>query len=72
MEFDTKCIPIEDILGQYFYKGFGPLIKLWINKKGQKLDGWDVLIKKSIKVKTKTKIQSFANQDMNQYCSWDN
>lgn len=39
MKFNAKYIPTEDLFGQYFFKTFRPLIKLWINKKGQELDG---------------------------------
>lgn len=64
MEFDIKCALIENILGQYFYKSLKPSIKLWIDKKDQKLDSWDVLVKKAIRAKAKAKIQSFANRNI--------
>lgn len=51
-----RCIPIEDLLGRYFYKGLKPSIKLWIDEEGQKLDGWDALIKKITRAKTKARI----------------
>lgn len=42
------------------------MIKLWINKKSWELDSWDVLIKKTTRLKTKAKIQAFTNYNIDQ------
>lgn len=57
MEFDANCIPSKDAIGRCVYKAFRPSIKLSIVKKDQKLDNWDDLIKKTIRVKTKANLQ---------------
>ena len=66
MEFDVKCSPLEDLFIWYFYKGLKPSIKLLINKKGQKLDGWKELIRKATKAKAKAKIQLASSRNMDQ------
>ena len=55
------------MLCYYFYKGFQPSIRLWINKKGRDLDSWNTLIKKAIWAKAKAKIQTSACRDLHQY-----
>lgn len=64
MIFDVDYIPSENVFGRYFYEGLRPLIKLWIIKKGQELDIWNNLIKKTTRAEAKTKIQ--GNQNLNQ------
>lgn len=68
MEFETRYTLIEDILSQYFHKDFSLLIKLWINREGQKLDSWNVLITKTKRAKAKAKIKASASHKMNQHC----
>ena len=60
------------MLCQYFYKGFKPSIRLWIDKEGQNLDGWNALIKKTIRAKAKAKIQASASRDFDQQCHQGN
>ncbi len=73
MEFDVDCAPSKSVLGRDFYEGLRPLIKLWIVKEGQKLDGWDDLIKKATRAEAKTKLQSiFTIREINQGCPQGN
>lgn len=65
MEFDTKYDLLENLLVQYFYKNFRPLIKLLINEKKLELDSWEKLIWKTIKAQTKAKIQSVLSYNIN-------
>lgn len=37
MKFDTDCILLEALLGQYFYKNLKPSIKLWIDEDSREL-----------------------------------
>lgn len=48
------------------------MIRLWIDKRGYKLDNWDALVKRTIKVKAKAKIKAFANCNINEYCHQNN
>lgn len=72
MKFDIRCTQIEDVLYQYFYKSLRPLIRLWIDEKGQKLDDWNVLVKKAAKAEAKAKMQASASRNINQQCQRDN
>lgn len=72
MLFDAKCAPSEDLLVWYFYNGLRPSIKLWIDKEGWKLDGWEELIKKATKVKVKAKMQLTSSHDMDQRSYYKN
>lgn len=65
VEFDPKYAPIEEVLCRYLYEGLKSSIRLWIDKKGQNLDGWNALIKKAIWAKVEAKIQASASQDHN-------
>lgn len=56
IEFDIKYTLIKNILGRYFYKNLRPLIKLWIDKKDQELNGWDILVKKKAKFEVRGRI----------------
>lgn len=58
------CASIKDSLDWYFYKGFKLLIKLWIDKKVQKLNDWNILIKKVTRTEAKAKIQFFVNRNI--------
>lgn len=71
VEFNLRCTPAKKILCQYFYKGFWPFIKLWIDKKCRDIDGWNALIKKALWAKAKVKIQVLASCNINQQCQKD-
>ena len=66
MEFDAKYTLSKDFFAWYFYESLRLLIKLWIDKEKQELDNWKQLIKKSIRVKTKTNIQLASSRDVDQ------
>lgn len=66
MEFNATYAPIGTFLGYYFDKELRSLIKLWINKKGQKLLLWDNFVKKSSRAESKAKIQN--NWDLDPHC----
>ena len=68
VEFDPRCASTKDVLCRHFYKGLRPSIRLWIDKEGQDLDGWNALIKKAIQAKAKAKIQASASRDLDQQC----
>ena len=72
VEFDTKCAPAEDVLCRYFYEGLRPSIRLWINKEGRKLDGWNALIKKATRAEAKAKMQASISRDIDQQCHRSN
>lgn len=55
-KFDADCALLEALLGQYFYEGFRPLIKLWIDEKGREQFVEDDLVKKIIRAKVKAKL----------------
>lgn len=69
LEFDTNYILGENQLDQYFYEDFRPSIKLWIDKKGRKLDGWDDLVKRATRAESKAHISN--NHHLDQRCLQD-
>ena len=68
MEFDANCAPSEDLLVRYFYKSLKLLIKLWINKDGRELNGWEELIRNAIRAKLKAKMQLASSRNIDQRC----
>ena len=67
-EFDLRCAPTEDVLCRYFYEDLRPSIRLWIDEENQDLDGWNALIKRTIRAEAKAKIQASASRDLAQQC----
>lgn len=66
MEFEADYSPSKALLGQFFYESLRLLIKIWIDKEGQKLLAWDDLVERLSKVKAKVKI--WNNRNLDQYC----
>ena len=65
LEFDANNAPGESQLGQTFYNGFKPLIKLWIAD----IEGdmpWNDLIRAANKAEARAKIQKSTH--LNQQC----
>ena len=56
MKFDAKFAPSKNYFDRYFYESLRPLIKLSIDKEGQKLDGWEKLTWEATRVKAKAKM----------------
>lgn len=44
------------------------MIRLWIDKEGRDLDGWNALIKRGTQAEAKAKIQASASRDLDQHC----
>lgn len=44
------------------------MIKLWIDKKKKEFDGWEELIWKATRAKTKAKMQSFSSRNIDSHC----
>ena len=44
------------------------MIRLWIDEKGQELDGWSALVKKATKAEVKAKIQASVSRNTDQHC----
>lgn len=53
MKFDTNYNLEEDQLGQIFYDGLRPSIKLWINEIGRKQISWNDLVNAANQAETK-------------------
>ena len=68
VEFDPRCAPTKEMLYRYFHKSLKPSIRLWIDKEGQDLDGWNALIKRALQAEAKAKIQASASRDLDQNC----
>ncbi len=66
MEFNANYSLLKVLLRWYSYEGLRPLIKLWIDEKGQEQLVWDDLIKKLIRAEAKTKIKVANSQNLDQ------
>ncbi len=62
LEFDANNAPREGQLGQTFYNGLRPSIKLWITNLGEDMP-WDDLIRAANKAEAKAKIQGSTHLD---------
>ncbi len=62
LEFDTNNVPGKGQLGQTFYDGLRPSIKLWIVDIGEDMP-WNNLIRAANKAEVRTKIQRSTDLD---------
>lgn len=63
-----NVLPQKTFLLDTLMRVLGPQSRLVLTKKDRKLDGWEELIRKAIRVKAKAKMQSASSCNIDQRC----
>ena len=71
IEFNPDCAPEEDTMIQYFRKGLRPSVQVEMEQRGQKLDSFEGIVKKTVDAEAKAAFRprSYA-RNTNQQCFW--